>query len=148
MVQIELMKPDDLAEVAALEAMIFSLPWSEKSLEESLEQEHYLFLVARESGAVLGYVGAYFALDEADITNIAIHPKYRRRGIGQALMEQLIVQAKKRGAAGISLEVRIGNVAARALYERMGFSMSGIRKNFYAKPVEDAVVMWKTFASE
>lgn len=138
---IRLMESRDIPAVAELEQQTFSMPWSEKALEESLAQEYYTFLVAEVLGEVAGYMGLYRVLDEGDVTNIAVAQQYRRQGIGQALLTEMLRLVQEKGTVLVNLEVRAGNEGAIALYEKMGFQTIGRRKNFYEKPVEDAVLM-------
>lgn len=134
------MTPEDLDEVAALEAAIFSMPWSRDGFLTALERDDALFVVACENG-VLGYCGAYLTQDEAEITNVAVSPDVRRRGIGETLMDALAEELERIGIFRIVLEVRESNDAARLLYEKKGFDIVGTRKNFYERPRENAYVM-------
>ncbi len=138
---IRLMEHKDISAVAELERQAFSMPWSEKALEESLSQEYYIFLVAEILGEVAGYMGLYRVLDEGDVTNITVAEGYRRQGIGQALLTEMLRLLQEKGIRLVNLEVRAGNKGAIALYEKMGFQTIGCRKNFYEKPVEDGVLM-------
>ena len=135
------MTVDDVEAVAALEADIFSMPWSKQGFADTLCREDVLFFVAREDERVLGYVGVYCTADEGEITNVAVAKDARRRGVGQALLQLLIEKMAQRGITRIVLEVRVSNDPAIRLYERHGFLVVGTRKNFYEKPVEDAYVM-------
>ncbi len=138
---IRLMESRDIPAVAELEKQTFSMPWSQHALEESLAQEHYSFLVAEVQGQVAGYMGLYRVLDEGDVTNIAVAQQYRRQGIGQALLVRMLQMVQEQGIHLVNLEVRAGNQGAIALYEKVGFRVIGCRKNFYEKPLEDAVLM-------
>ena len=131
----------DIDTVAALEAEIFSKPWSAQGFADTLHREDVLFLVAYEEEKLLGYAGVYCTLDEGEITNVAVEQTARRCGIGRALMETLIRALADRGIFRIVLEVRASNEPAIRLYEQTGFSVAGTRKNFYEKPTEDAYVM-------
>ncbi len=136
------MRAEDVPQVAQLELENFSEPWSEAQLYELLERPEYCYLVAVEGGIVLGYAGMVVVGEEGQITNIATAKAARRRGIGTVLLEQLIAEGERRGAGAFSLEVRDSNVPAIALYERMGFQLAGVRKNFYRKPTEDGRIYW------
>lgn len=138
---IRTMQKDDVAAVAALEAQIFSMPWSAAGFADTLPREDVIFLVAYEQDELLGYVGIYCTLDEGEITNVAVAPAARRRGIARALLTELKQQLACRNVARIVLEVRVSNEPAIRLYEQLGFSMLGVRKNFYEKPTEDAYIM-------
>ena len=138
---IRTMQKGDVAAVAALEAQIFSMPWSAAGFEDTLPREDVIFLVAYEQDELLGYVGIYCTLDEGEITNVAVAPAARRRGIARALLTELKRQLACRNVARIVLEVRVSNEPAIRLYEQLGFSVLGVRKNFYEKPTEDAYIM-------
>ena len=131
----------DLAVVAALEAEIFSMPWSLQGFADTLGREDVLFLVAYEEETLLGYVGIYCTSDEGEITNVAVAPSARRRGVGQELLAELIGRLAQKEIYRIVLEVRVSNEPAIRLYEKQGFATMGKRKNFYEKPTEDAYVM-------
>ncbi len=138
---IRTMQKGDVAAVAALEAQIFSMPWSAAGFADTLPREDVIFLVAYEQDELLGYVGIYCMLDEGEITNVAVAPAARRRGIARALLTELKQQLACRNVTQIVLEVRVSNEPAIRLYEQMGFSVLGVRKNFYEKPTEDAYIM-------
>ena len=138
---IRTMQKGDVAAVAALEAQIFPMPWSAAGFADTLPREDIIFLVAYEQDELLGYVGIYCMLDEGEITNVAVAPAARRRGIARALLTELKQQLACRNVTQIVLEVRVSNEPAIRLYEQMGFSVLGVRKNFYEKPTEDAYIM-------
>ena len=131
----------DAAALAALDAFCFSTPWSEGSFAEALAKENYAFFGFGADGTLCGYGGITVVLDEADVTNVAVHPDHRRRGLGRSLMTALIGEAKARGVTLLHLEVREGNAAARSLYESLGFVVDGRRKGYYRAPTEDAILM-------
>lgn len=137
------MNKDHVSQIARLEAQCFSDPWSEKSIASELENPLSLWLVAEENGQVFGYVGSQTVLDESDMMNIAVDPRFRRQGIARALIETLIAELAKMGSRCLRLEVRVSNENARALYERMGFQQLGLRKNYYHNPKEDALILGK-----
>lgn len=137
-------KYDHLKEIAKLEKVCFSTPWSEESLKSAFETGTRFF-VCEKSGHVFGYVGLSAILDEGYITNIAVFPEYRNMGVGSALLEYLFSFAKENGLSFISLEVRVSNEKAISLYEKFGFKVEGRRKNFYTAPQEDASIMTKRF---
>lgn len=143
MLQIDDMRKEDLEQVSAMEAACFSMPWSKKSFEENLNRSDAVYVVARDGEKVLGYCGAYVILNEADINQVAVEPLHRKKGVGGKMLAALLEKLRKAGADAVTLEVRKSNEAAIALYESMGFVTEGIRKNFYEKPVEDALIMWK-----
>lgn len=129
-----------LSQIAALEAVCFSEPWSERSLELLLTDSAVGFAAVRE-GTVLGYGGMLCVVGEGQITNVAVDPACRRMGIGEAILEALLARAKHCDAEQVSLEVRVSNTAAVALYQKHGFEVAGVRKDFYRRPTEDALVM-------
>ena len=144
------MKLYDVPQVATMEREIFSQPWSEQGFADSLSNPNTLFLVAEEAAggadgrAIAGYVGMYQALDEGEITNVAVENDFRRRGIGRFLMEELQKRAAERGVTRIVLEVRASNAPAIRLYEQMNFCRIGTRKGFYDFPKEDAdIMLWE-----
>ena len=128
--------------IAAIERECFSEPWPEEALL-MLTDGRAMGLVALDGERVLGYVGMMCVLDEGQIINVAVGSDFRRRGIGAALMDALESRARENGIAYLSLEVRESNTAARNLYETKGYTECGIRKGFYSKPIENAVVMTK-----
>ena len=127
-------------DVAIIEQLSFSAPWSEASLTLLTQGQNGGFAAVLGERAV-GYVGFLSVLDELEITNVAVHPDHRRQGIGDALIDALIKHAQSIEAVRITLEVRVSNVPAIALYEKFGFVPCGTRKNFYSNPREDAVIM-------
>lgn len=137
------MNKDHVSQIAQLEAQCFSDPWSEKSIASELENPLSLWLVAEENGQVYGYVGSQTVLDESDMMNVAVDPRFRRQGIARALIEVLIAELAKMGSRCLRLEVRVSNESARALYARMGFQQLGLRKNYYHNPKEDALILGK-----
>lgn len=136
------MEPQDVAEVVLLERRIFSVPWSEKGFQDSLQLSDTLYLVVRDSGKIVGYCGLLQSFDEADITNVAVAPEYQNRGVGQRMLQELMNRGRARGIGRYTLEVRVSNASAIHLYQKLGFEPVGIRKNFYEMPREDAVIMW------
>ena len=136
---VRLLIPADLSAAAHLERLCFSRPWSESVLQSEFENG-CLFWGAFAAGQLAGYVGLKIAADEGYVGNLAVSPDFRRRGVGQALMDALLAHAKSSGLAFVTLEARVSNTAARALYEKNGFSLMGIRPDFYSEPVEDAAI--------
>ena len=137
------MNESHVAQVAALEKQCFSDPWSENSVASELENPLSLWLIAEEDGAVCGYVGSQTVLDETDMMNIAVHPDCRRKGIAAALITELVSRLKARGSRILRLEVRESNFSAIALYEALGFTQLGLRKNYYRNPKENALILGK-----
>lgn len=143
MTEIRLMCQSDLEQVATIEREIFSIPWSEKSFAESLASDNTIYLVAEKENKIVGYCGMYISFEEGNITNVAVSPTYRRQGIAELMICEIFRLAKERKVSDVILEVRETNVSAINLYEKLGFKESGIRKNFYEKPTENALIMWK-----
>ena len=119
--EIERMQPEDVREVAALEAKIFSIPWSEAGFLSSLQSKDTLYLAVRKSGQLIGYCGLLQSFDEADITNVAVEETYRGCGIASRMLERLMELGKARGILRYTLEVRVSNATAIHLYEKLGF---------------------------
>lgn len=141
------MKEEDLAQVSAIEAACFSVPWTEKGFRDAIAMPHTIFLVAVLDGKVAGYCGCYQSLEEAEITNVAVRQDLRGQGIARKLLEELIRIGTAQGAFAYTLEVRVSNGPAIHLYESLGFGSVGIRKNFYEKPTEDAMIMWRRWSA-
>lgn len=134
------MTREDIPEVAAIEKMCFSQPWSEKGFAEGMEASAF-FLVAEEDDRIIGYIGMYVSAPEGEITNVAVAPNARGKGTGKALVEAVKQWALDHGVTRIVLEVRVSNAPAIHIYETAGFVKLGVRKNFYQFPTEDAFVM-------
>lgn len=137
------MTEDHITSVARLEALCFSAPWSVNSLRSELSNPLALWLVAQESGRVLGYVGSQSVLGEADMMNLAVDPEYRRRGVAKQLVVKLIGCLEQQQVHCLTLEVRASNVNAIALYNILGFAQVGIRPGYYSAPKEDALILRK-----
>lgn len=127
--------------LSELDKECFSVPWSEKSFEDEAKNKLAVYYIAIEKEKIVGYAGFWHVADEGDITNIAVSPEYRRRGIGSRLLELLIKAAVQKKLAFLTLEVRESNAAAVSLYEHYGFQRIGTRKRYYTNPVEDALIM-------
>ena len=137
------MKPSHVAQIAELEKICFSDPWSEKSIASELDNKLAFWLVAAEGDTVAGYIGSQTVIDETDMMNVAVHPDFRRQGIAEALVNTLVENLQKMGSRCLTLEVRASNVPAIALYEKLGFVEIGRRKNYYRNPREDALILRK-----
>ncbi len=127
--------------MAELEKLCFSVPWSRGMIKDELQNDIGYYVGAEEDGALIGYAGMQIVIDEGYITNIAVDPEYRRRGIADALLAALRLRAGERALSFMSLEVRRSNLPAQRLYEKHGFIAAGVRKNYYRKPQEDAFIM-------
>lgn len=136
-----------LEQIAELEKICFSEPWSLPMLEPELSNPLSLWLVMVEGEQVIGYVGSQAVLDAADMMNIAVHPSYRRQGIARLLVQELIAQLKQKNICSLALEVRASNAPAICLYEKLGFLQVGRRPGYYRNPKEDAFIMRKEWDS-
>lgn len=135
------MTEQTVPQVADLESRSFSTPWSEKSIREELNNEWALWYVALEDETFLGYIGIQYGLDGGDIMTIATEPDYRGKGIGKALIRHVLEIFKEKHLQYLTLEVRPSNAPALKLYETLGFSQVGKRKNYYRNPTEDALLL-------
>ena len=141
------MNENHVVDIAEIEKLCFSDPWSENSITYELPNPLSLWLVAVEDDKVVGYVGSQSVLGEADMMNLAVHPDYRRRGIARKLVLELIEQLKTQGSHVLILEVRASNDPAIALYTDLGFTQVGRRPNYYFKPKEDALILRKEWSA-
>ena len=141
MIQIREMQVRDTNAVTEIERQIFSQPWSRQGFLDAVNLGNTVFLVAEENNRIIGYIGMYLAMDEGEITNVAVAPVERCHGVGGMLLTELLKIAENKGVARIVLEVRASNDSAIRLYDRNGFVQCGMRKGFYEFPKEDAYVM-------
>ena len=132
-----------LDDVYIIETECFSHPWSKQSLEEELNNETSLFLVAKEENEVIGYIGMSIVIDEGYIFNVAVRENHRNKGVATALINELVTYGKKNNFSFITLEVRESNLPAISLYSKFGFIKAGERKNYYSNPKENALLMTK-----
>lgn len=137
------MKLEDVPAIAELEKVCFSDPWSEKSIASEIDNRLSYWLVAEDHGEIAGYVGSQSVLDSADMMNLAVKPEYRRQGIGEMLIHELIDQLRIKGIIALLLEVRVSNTPAIVLYEKIGFRQVGRRPHYYHDPREDALILRK-----
>ncbi len=135
------MAGEHIESLAQTERLCFSTPWSENALLKELENPNARFFVALCNGEVAGYIGAHNIVGEVYITNVAVNPSYRRQGVATKLIERLVEISRAENAEFITLEVRVSNTSAQALYEKQGFQVVGKRKAFYENPREDAILM-------
>ena len=137
-----------IPQLEALERCCFSIPWTAEQLKSQLKDPQHEFIAAVSGdGHVLGYVGMMYVLDEGYISNVAVDPDYRRQGIADALISCLVERCLMHELSFVTLEVRAGNEPAIALYRKHGFDPVGLRKNYYDRPKEDAVLMTKYLES-
>ena len=132
----------DLEGVYEVSSLSLKETWSLNSIEKELNNKLATYIVCLEDSKVLGFAGSWLIASEGQITNIAVHPNSRGKGIGKYLMEKLIFVLKNKGCTDITLEVRKSNIIAQNLYKSLGFKQEGIRKNFYEDNKEDAIIMW------
>lgn len=143
--RIEKMTSVNLDDVYIIETECFSHPWSRQSLENELNNETSLFLVAKEENEVIGYIGMSIVIDEGYIFNVAVRESYRNMGVATALINELVTYGKKNNFCFITLEVRESNQPAISLYSKFGFIKAGERKDYYSNPKENAILMTKYF---
>ena len=138
----------EIAAMARMEGEIFPLGATEDMLRAILTGRGSAALGAFREGELLGYAWFQFVMDEGYVGNVAVAEPYRRAGIGRALTEAMLALGRERGLAFLTLEVRESNLPARRLYERCGFETVGLRKNYYERPGEDAVLMTAFIGNE
>ena len=136
------MRVRDLPEILRIERLSFPTPWTKGAfLSELLENDRAYYLVARVGERAVGYVGVWIIVDEGHITNIAVHPDFRGRGIGRQLLRSIMELGRKKGARRFTLEVRKSNLVAQNLYRSLGFVEIGVRRGYYLDNNEDAIIM-------
>ena len=140
---IETMNVSHVVQIAQLEKICFSDPWSEGSIASELDNKLAFWLVATEGEMVAGYIGSQTVVGETDMMNVAVHPDFRRKGIAETLINTLVDNLKRMESHCLTLEVRASNAPAIGLYEKLGFSEIGRRKNYYRNPREDALILRK-----
>lgn len=144
---VRFMVAGDIEQVLNIEKLCFSTPWSEEAFQTEIERNQCArYVVAEYEEKVVGYGGMWIILNEAHITNVAVHPDYRGQGIGEAIMHGLVGTAIKQRVSGMTLEVRTSNKIAQNLYRKLGFAARGIRKAYYSDNGEDALIMWMNIA--
>ncbi len=132
---------EDICRVAELERTVFSVPFTEKALNELFTNTSWRFLAAKKENILVGYISFYTVLDETEIVNVCVDPQYRGQGIGRALVNEAIRYCREGGSVKLMLEVRKSNSVAIKLYESFGFIPVGVSKNHYKLPTEDAILM-------
>lgn len=142
-IEIDYMTEEDLDEVLNISRLSFPIAWSRESFEKELTNTFAKYLVIKKNGVVVGYGGMWIIIDEAHITNIAIHPEYRGISLGSLVLTEMLKLCNEYKVTGITLEVRISNNVAKNLYEKFGFLEEGLRKHYYEDNGEDALIMWK-----
>lgn len=142
-IMIRPMTPADAPGAAIIESICFTDGWSLRVYEETLRLPYAYYYAAERDGEIIGTIGLSILGGDGEITNVAVLPAYRKQGIASDLLQTVLDQGHTLGTTDYTLEVRAGNTAAIALYERYGFVTEGIRKNFYSNPTEDALIMWR-----
>ena len=142
------MRPEHIAQVAELEKLCFSAPWSETAVRGELTNPLSLWIVAVDGDTVAGYIGSQSVMGEADMMNVAVSPSYRRQGIAEKLVVSLVEKLAEQNVLSLTLEVRASNEPAIALYEKLSFLQVGRRPNYYTKPKEDALILRKEWHCE
>ena len=141
-VKIRIMNENDAVEVAKISILSFSSPWSTESYIQEIKNPVALYLVAVINNNIVGFIGTWNVLDESHITNVAVHPDFRKQKIGSLLLENLINTCEKQhNTSSFDLEVRANNIPAQKLYSKFGFKNNGIRKGYYTDNKEDAILM-------
>ncbi|MDD6810549.1 MAG: ribosomal protein S18-alanine N-acetyltransferase [Lachnospiraceae bacterium] len=143
MIEIRPMERKDVERISQLEEETFSMPWSRDAFLEMIEKEDARYYVAEVDGKVAGGCGVLLIAGEGNITNVVVDKAYRNMGVGTKMLQYLIEDGYQNGLTAFTLEVRVSNKGAIHVYEKLGFSSEGIRPNFYEKPTEDAMIMWK-----
>jgi len=137
------MLPEDLDQIVSIEKICFSLPWSKESFINELKNENAYYQCAEESGKIAGYMGMWRIIDECHITNVAVLPECRNKGIASGLIHKMVEICRCSEISSMTLEVRASNIPAINLYKKFGFYSVGKRPNYYSKPAEDALIMWR-----
>ena len=135
------MRERDIPEILKIERTSFSTPWSGEAFYQEIRKPYALSDVAVSEDRIIGYICVNIVFDDCHILNLAIHPDFRRQGIATALMKEIMDKSRERGCRFFYLEVRASNIGAKTFYERFGFKIAGMRKNYYVSPVEDALLM-------
>lgn len=136
---------EHIDDLVVVENLSFKIPWSRQSLTDELVNNNMaVYFSALSDKKAIGYGGMWQVLDEGHITNIAVHPEFRKNGVGSMLLNELLKEAKQRSIKALTLEVRKSNEGAKALYRKFGFEEGGSRKAYYADNHEDAIIMWKS----
>lgn len=138
----EQLREEWIPTIAAVEKTVHSAPWSEQGFRNEITNPHSIFRVAFLGDNIVGYGGVWTVVDEAHVTNVVVHPDFRRQRIGHHLMVELLRESQARGMTCSTLEVRVSNDAAIALYENLGYAPTAIRKGYYPDNREDALIMW------
>ena len=137
------MTVEDIPGVVEIENHCFSTPWTRHAFRMELKNKLAVYLVAEHREKVAAYAGMWLIVDEAHITNVAVHPAFRSLGLGRRILEAMVAEARARNILRMTLEVRKSNDTAIQLYREKGFLIAGIRPGYYVDNGEDAIIMWK-----
>ncbi len=141
-IEVRDLRTEDLDEVSRIEEASFSMPWKREDFQGLIDSDNSVYLVILADGRVAGAAGYTFNGFDGYINNVVIDVDRRGQGLGKVLMKELLAVGRKNGVPEFTLEVRVSNTPAIKLYESLGFKSEGVRKNFYERPVEDALAMW------
>jgi ribosomal-protein-alanine N-acetyltransferase len=142
-IHFRLMKVEDIPRVMEVELQSFTTPWTAEAFYNEIVHNHFSYYVVAVSGStIVGYCGVWVIIDEAHITNVAVHPNHRGKKIGEHLLKQIMSLSVMYGATKMTLEVRVSNQVAQKLYQKFGFEAHGVRKGYYTDNQEDAIIMW------
>lgn len=144
-IKVILLNEEYVEKLVKLENECFSDPWTANMFIGDLKNENTCYFGAFDDDKLIGYAGMWMSVDDGQICNVAVHPDYRRKGIGTSLVISLIQVCKRKKLSSITLEVRESNEKAILLYKKLGFERVGLRKNYYKNPTENAILMTKTF---
>lgn len=145
------MREEDIPQVVEIEKIAFSRPWSKSIFKATLLLPYAAYYVAvedaegenREAGKIVGMCGVKKIFEEGEISNVAVHPDFRGKGISRKMLDILLREAREDGVQAFTLEVRAGNEIAIGLYESLGFRTEGVRRGYYDHPKEDGLIMWQ-----
>ena len=142
-IKYDTLRAEYIDSLTVLDKLCFSIPWSKKLFENDIDNKNAFYVIALFNGVVIGYCGLYKVLDEADITNIAVHPDYRNLGIATTILDYILKHCSESKISKVMLEVRESNYIAINLYKKYGFKVVGSRKNYYSDNKETAILMSK-----
>lgn len=148
MIELEMLSKKHLNSIIRIENENFAMPWGRASLEKEIKNKMSIYVVALEDKNVVGYGGMWHVVNEGHITNIVVDKDYRNKGIATMIINRLMEIGRQKEMIGLTLEVRMSNVPAKSLYNKLGFKIEGIRKEYYDDNKEDAIIMWKYFIDE
>ena len=136
---------EDLRGLLAVEEACFYSPWTYEMYQAELQhpERSSLFIAKEPEGRIVGFCGCWQVLDELHINNLAVLPEWRRQGVASKILERVFAEGRNAGAVRATLEVRRSNEIARRLYERFGFTVTGVRRGYYQRPDEDALILWR-----